>query len=381
MDEGTTTRLYLSPPHLGGEELSFITEALRSNWIAPLGPMVDAFESEFAQAVGIPHAVALASGTAAIHLGLRCLGVRAGDLVIASTLTFIGNVAPVLYLGALPVLLDASSSSWTMDPDLLEQSVRNANRLGKRIGAILPTDLYGQSCDLDAIREIGDRHGVPVLADSAEALGARYKDRNVGVGAAAAAFSFNGNKIVTTSGGGMLASANRKVIEEARFLSQQARDRAPHFEHSTIGYNYRLSNILAAIGRAQLRVLDHRVRRKREIFDLYWRLLHDLPGIGFMPEASYGAGSRWLTVITIDAPIFGTDRETIRRSLDALGIEARPVWKPMHLQPVLSAAERWGGEVSERLFRDGLCLPSGTQMTDQDVARVANAILAHRRPC
>ncbi len=380
MDEGPAARLYLSPPHLGGEELAYVTEALRSNWIAPLGPMVDAFESEFAQAVGIPHAVALASGTAAIHLGLRCLGVRAGDLVIGSTLTFIGNVTPALYLGALPVLVDACPSSWTMDPDLLEESVRNANRLGKRIGAILPTDLYGQSCDLDAIRDIGDRHGVPVLADSAEALGARYKDRSVGVGAAAAAFSFNGNKIITTSGGGMLASSDSKLIEEARFLSQQARDRAPHYEHSTIGYNYRLSNILAAIGRAQLRVLDHRVRRRREIFDLYRNLLHELPGIGFMPEASYGIGTRWLTVITVDAEIFGSDRETIRRSLDSQGIEARPVWKPMHLQPVLSTAERWGGAVSERLFRDGLCLPSGTQMADEDVARVVNAILAHRRP-
>ena len=254
------TRLFLSPPHMSGHELALIEEAFASNYIAPLGPMVDAFERDFAAYVGIPHALALASGTAAIHLALRVLGVGPGDEVICATLTFIGNVAPVTYLGAQPVFLDVDPATWTLDVSLLEQQLAQASRRGRLPAAVLPTDLYGQSCDLDAIRELCARYGVPVVSDAAEALGARYKDRSVGAGAHAAAFSFNGNKIITTSGGGMLASSDPELIERARFLSQQARDPAPHYEHSTIGYNYRMSNILAAVGRAQLEVLDERVQ-------------------------------------------------------------------------------------------------------------------------
>jgi dTDP-4-amino-4,6-dideoxygalactose transaminase len=364
---------------MSGRELALIEEAFASNYIAPLGPMVDAFEREFAAYVGIPHALAVASGTAAIHLALRLAGVGPGDEVICATLTFIGNVAPVTYLGAQPVFLDVDPATWTLDVSLLEQQLAHARRRGRSPAAVLPTDLYGQSCDLDAIRELCARHGVPVVSDAAEALGARYKDRSIGAGAHAAAFSFNGNKIITTSGGGMLASSDPELIERARFLSQQARDPAPHYEHSMIGYNYRMSNILAAVGRAQLEVLDGRVQRKREIFARYRARLADLPGIEFMPEAAYGRSSRWLTVVVVDPSLFGCDREVVRLALEAENIEARPVWKPMHLQPVFAAAERLGGAVSERLFARGLCLPSGTQMTEDDIDRVAGIIRGCRR--
>jgi len=339
-----------------------------------LGPMVEAFEKEFARIVDIPHALAVSSGTAGLHLGLRCLGVREGDDVIVASLTFIGGVGPVTYMGATPVLVDVSPQTWTLDPTLLEEAVVSLRKQGRKVAAILPTDLYGQSCDLDAIRAVGMRFEIPVLCDSAESLGAEYKGRSVGVAADAAAFSFNGNKIITTGGGGMLVSSSRKIIDEARFLCQQARDPAPHYQHSTIGYNYRLSNILAAIGRAQLRVLADRVRRRREIHSRYQQLL-DVPGLTFMPEAQYGRCSRWLTVILINPSEFGADREMVRQRLEQYAIEARPIWKPMHLQPVFSNLPIFGGAVSEELFRNGLCLPSGTAMTDSQVDMIAEAIL------
>jgi dTDP-4-amino-4,6-dideoxygalactose transaminase len=373
--EIATSPLYLSPPHQSGQELDFIKEALASNWIAPLGPMVDAFEREFAELVGIPHALALSSGTAALHLGLRCIGVKEGDDVLAATLTFIASVAPATYLGARPVLLDVDPSSWTLDPSLLEEAVLASRKQGRRVAAVLPTDLYGQSCDLDAIQTIAAQFEIPVISDCAEALGARYKDRSVGVGADAAAFSFNGNKIITTSGGGMLVSANKALIDQARFLSQQARDPVPYYEHSQIGYNYRLSNLLAAVGRAQLRILPDRVYRRRAIFEMYRRFLGGAPGITFMPEAPYGKCTHWLTVILINPEEFGADRESIRRRLSDNAIESRPIWKPMHLQPVFADAPCFGGAVSEHLFRNGLCLPSGTQMTDSQIRRVADIIL------
>jgi dTDP-4-amino-4,6-dideoxygalactose transaminase len=368
---------------MSGRELALIEEVFRSNYIAPLGPMVDAFEREFAAYTGIPHAVALASGTAAVHLALRLAGVGPGDAVICATLTFIGGVAPVTYLGAHPVFLDVDPSTWTMDVELLGEQLARAERSGRLPAAVLPTDLYGQSCDLDAISAVCARYDVPVIADAAEALGARYKGRSVGAGARAVAFSFNGNKIITTSGGGMLASDDPDLVERARFLSPQARDPAPHYQHSTIGYNYRMSNILAAVGRAQLEVLDDRVQRRREIFERYRTCLEKLPGLEFMPEAPYGRSNRWLTVVAIDPNAFGCDREAVRLALDAENIEARPVWKPMHLQPIFVAAARAGGAVSERLFARGLCLPSGTQMADDDVDRVAGIVRAcwrHTKP-
>jgi dTDP-4-amino-4,6-dideoxygalactose transaminase len=405
MQKSKAKRIFLSPPHMGGGELQFVQEAFESNYIAPVGPQVDAFEREFCTMTGFQHAVAVSSGTAAMHLALRILGVGPGDEVIASTLTFIGSVTPILFQGGVPVFIDSDRTSWNMDPDLLAEELEACRNRGRLPKAVVPTDLYGQCADLDRILEVCLPFGVPVVADAAEALGATYKGRCPGAGAKAAIFSFNGNKIITTSGGGMLAADDEKLIQTSRFLSQQARDPAPHYEHSQIGYNYRMSNVLAAIGRGQLSVLDERVETKRRIFQFYQKVLGDLPGIGFMPEASYGQCSRWLTVIQIAPDEFGTDREAVRLALEDENIESRPLWKPMHLQPVFHIFEHQGvrskrleacrnendchsrtsihvryqarvagGEVSEDLFKRGLCLPSGTQMNEEDLERVVEVI-------
>ncbi len=386
-------RIFLSPPHMGGEELRFIQDAFDSNYIAPLGPQVDAFEREFAEKVGIQHTVAVSSGTAAMHLALRLLDVGPEDEIFASTLTFIGSVTPILFQGATPVFIDSERTSWCMDASLLAEELEACKKAGKLPKAAVPTDLYGQCCDYEKILGVCEKYGVPVIADAAEAMGAYYqraegreKKRiwsHAGKGARAAVFSFNGNKILTTSGGGLLASDDRELIEQARFLSQQARDAAPHYEHSTFGYNYRMSNILAAIGRGQLKVLEQRVERKGQIFEHYKEGLGDLPGVEFMPEASYGRSNRWLTVILITPDEFGADREQVRLALEDENIEARPVWKPMHMQPVFNSREQGarsaerkhgarvvGGEVAEDLFTRGLCLPSGTALTDADLDRI-----------
>jgi dTDP-4-amino-4,6-dideoxygalactose transaminase len=336
--------------------------------------MVDAFEEEFAERVGIPHALAVSSGTAAIHLALRVLGVGSGDAVITSTLTFIGGVTPIVFQGATPVFIDSDRVSWNMDPDLLAEQIEAFKALGKLPKAVVPTDLYGQCVDLDKVLEICTPYEIPVVSDSSEALGATYKGRSAGAGAKGAIFSFNGNKIITTSGGGMLVSDDQVLMEKARFLSQQARDPAPHYEHSTIGYNYRMSNILAAIGRGQLKVLDERVTRRRQIFEYYKKSLGEIPGIDFMPEASYGRSNRWLTVILITPEEFGVDRETLQMALAEENIDARPVWKPMHLQPVFKGCRCVGGEVAEDLFYRGLCLPSGSNMTEEDLDRVVETV-------
>jgi len=413
---------------MSGREQELVRQAFESNYIAPLGPMVDAFEAEFSAYTGIPHCVALSSGTAATHLALRHLGAGPGDEVFASTLTFIGSVTPVTFQGATPVFIDCDEASWNMDPSLLEQALADAAKRGKPPRAVLPTDLYGQPCDLSRIRAVCDRYGVPVVCDSAEAMGARYRGtgervqgaggrgqeagvrgaecpisniqypisketagprtsdsgprtsepwRHAGFGAWAAVFSFNGNKIITTSGGGMLASHDSDLIDHARKLSQQARDPAPWYQHTEIGFNYRMSNILAAIGRGQLEVLDERVARRREIFDGYRTRLGELPGISFMPEPDGCRGNRWLTVIRIDPAAFGADTHAVREALETENIEARPVWKPMHLQPVFQGAKLWTAAneaVSDRLFEQGLCLPSGTAMTDGDLDRVCGII-------
>lgn len=380
-------RIFLSPPHMGGEELRFIHEAFDSNYIAPLGPQVDAFEREFCELTGIPHGVALASGTAAMHLALRILGIKPGDEVIASTLTFIGSVSPATFLGAVPVFIDADRISWNMNPDLLAEEMERCHKKGKLPKAVIPTDLYGQCADYDRIHEICAPYDIPVIVDAAEACGALYKGKHAGFGARAAVFSFNGNKIITTSGGGMLASDDKALIDQARFLSQQARDPSPHYEHTQIGYNYRMSNIVAAIGRGQLRVLDERVKAKHRIFEFYRNALKDIPGIAFMPQAPYGRSNRWLTVILINPELFRADRETVRLALDAENIESRPVWKPMHMQPVFGSgksekiypARAVGGDVAEDLFERGLCLPSGTAMTDEDMERIVSIILKCRR--
>ena len=367
-------RIYLSPPHMSGREQGYVQEVFDSNWIAPLGPQVDAFEAEFAATVGARHALALSSGTAALHLALQIVGVEAGDEVLVSTLTFVASANPIVYLGARPVFIDSERVSWNLDPALVVETIERKARRGRLPKAVIPVHLYGQSAAMDPILEVCAHYGVTVIEDAAEALGATYKGRSPGTLGKAGAFSFNGNKIITTSGGGMLVSADAEFIAHARKLAQQARDPAPHYEHSEIGYNYRLSNVLAGIGRGQLEVLDQRVAAKRRIFESYLRFLGDLPGLSFMPEAPWGCASRWLTVITIDPAQFGADREAIRLALEAENIESRSLWKPMHLQPVFASCEHVGGAVAENLFRDGLCLPSGSSLTEAELARVVAVI-------
>jgi len=367
-------RLYLSPPQMSGLEQEFVREAFESGWIAPVGPQVDAFEREFADVVGAKYALALSSGSAGIHLALILAGVGPGDEVLVSTLTFAASAFPVVYLGAQPVFIDSEHASWNMDPELLAKTLACKAHQGKLPKAVVLVHLYGQSADIDPILETCNHYNVPLIEDAAEALGAMYKGRSPGTFGKVGIFSFNGNKIITTSGGGMLVSDDADFIAHARKLATQARDPAPHYEHSEIGYNYRMSNVLAAIGRGQLRVLEERVRRKREIFEYYRQALGGLPGIGFMPEAPWGRHNRWLTVIIIDPEQFGTTREDVRLALEAENIESRPLWKPMHLQPVFRGCEVVGGSVAEDLFDKGLCLPSGTAMKEADLSRVARVI-------
>ncbi len=359
---------------MSGKEQQFIAEAFQTNWIAPLGPQVDAFEGEFCAKVGLAHAVALNSGTAAMHLGLRALDVGPQDDVIAPSLTFIGGVSPALFLGAKLAFIDSDRRSWNMDPHLLREEIADRSKRNALPKAVICADIYGQCADYDAIQEVCATWGIPLLIDAAESLGATYRGRSAGNGGQAAIYSFNGNKIITTSGGGMLASNDKALIDQAHFWSQQARNPAPHYEHTQVGYNYRLSSVLAAIGRGQLQVLEDRVQRKRWIYDYYKKALSGLPGIEFMPEADYGSANRWLTVILITPEEFGADRETVRLALERADIESRPVWKPMHLQPVFRKMPMRGGSVCEDFFRRGLCLPSGTAMTCEDLNRVIEVI-------
>lgn len=375
----SSARIFLSPPHMSGREEAYVKQAFASNYVAPAGPMLGAFERAFADYTGIPHAVAVSSGSAAVHLALKALELSPGDEVWASTLTFVGSIGSAIHERLTPVFLEPDETSWNLDPELLGDELKTAAKRGRLPKAIIPTDLYGQSCDLDAIIAHGRQYDVPVICDSAEAMGARYRDRHAGDGALAASFSFNGNKIITASGGGILASHDKGIVEHARYLSTQARQPAPHYEHTEVGFNYRLSNIAAAIGLGQLEVLDQRVARRRAIFETYRRLLSSLPGITFMPEADYGNCTRWLTVIRIEPAAFGHDREQVRLALEAENIESRPVWKPMHMQPVFAGARHLGGDLSERIFADGLCLPSGSAMRDEDVERVASVIAACRK--
>ena len=372
-------RILLSTPHMSGREREFVAEAFDTNWIAPLGPHVDAFEREFAARVGAGHAAALSSGTAALHLACILAGVGPGDEVIVSSLTFSASANPVVYLGAKPVFIDSERQSWNMDPGLLEEELKEMADCGRLPKAVIPVHLYGQSADLDPILAACNRYAVPVLEDAAECLGATYKGRSPGTFGRFGVFSFNGNKIITTSGGGMLVSDDAALIERARFLSTQARDPAPHYQHSVLGYNYRMSNVLAGIGRAQLQALDERVQQKRRVFEFYREAFKEEPGIEFMPEPEWGRSTRWLTCVTIDPKVFGADREAVRLRLDKLNIESRPVWKPMHLQPVFAGCRVRGGAVAEDLFNRGLCLPSGTNLTDEELNRVAEAVISTPR--
>jgi len=371
-------RVYLSPPHVAGREAELVTEAIASNWIAPLGPQVDAFEAEIAVAAGVEHALALASGTAALHLALVVLGIGAGDEVACSDFTFAATANPVAYVGATPFFVDCDEATWTIDPGLLDHALAARQAAGARVRAVIAVDLYGQSCDYDALREVCARHDVALVQDATESLGATYRAAPAGGQGALAAFSFNGNKIITTSGGGMLVSDDEARIAHARKLSTQAREPVPHYEHVEIGFNYRMSNLLAALGRAQLETLPMRVAARRRLRDRYRDLLDGVPGLSFMPEAPYGDSNAWLTCVVIDPDAFGADREAVRLALEAEDIEARPLWKPMHLQPVFAAAPSFGGDVCARLFERGLCLPSGSALTDEDQDRVVATILAAR---
>ncbi|MBC1193987.1 aminotransferase class I/II-fold pyridoxal phosphate-dependent enzyme [Microcystis aeruginosa BLCCF158] len=366
--------ILLSTPHIGERELAFVQEAFTTNWIAPVGPHVDAFEQEFCQVVGSSHAAALSSGTAALHLALRLLGISRGDQVFCSTLTFIASANPIVYQGGIPVFIDSDRKSWNMNPDLLREAIEKRAKQGRLPKALVLAHLYGQSADLDPILEVCNEYEIPLIEDAAEALGATYKSKSPGIFGKIGIYSFNGNKIITTSGGGMLVSEDKKLVDQARFLATQARDTAPHYQHSEIGYNYRLSNVLAGIGRGQLQVLKDRVAARRHNFEVYQQALGKLPGIEFMPEASFGMATRWLTCLTIAPEAFGVDREKLRHALAQEQIEARPVWKPLHLQPVFADCECIGGAIAEDLFERGLCLPSGSNLTDEDRERVIQAI-------
>jgi len=368
-------RLYLSPPHMNGRERELLLDAFDSNWIAPLGPHVDAFEREVGEKVGA-YALALSSGTAALHLALQIVGVGRGDEVLASTFTFAASANAIAYVGAQPTFIDSDRTTWNMDPALLEEELAACARRGRLPKAVMVVDLYGQCADYDRIAAACAVYDVPIIEDAAEALGATYKGRPAGTLGAIGAYSFNGNKIITTSGGGMLVSQRREWIEQARFLSTQARDVAPHYEHSYIGYNYRMSNILAAIGRGQLETLQQRVEQRRANNLGYRKGLASLPGIEFMPEADYGYSTRWLTCMLVDPQRFSGTREDIRLALEAEDIEARPVWKPMHLQPAFSGCRLRSRGVSDDLFQRGLCLPSGSNLSAVDRDRVIAVVKA-----
>ncbi len=370
-------KIYLCSPHMGGGEMKYVKEAFDSNWVAPLGPNVDGFERELCAATGAKHVAALSSGTAAIHLSLILLGVKPGDYVIGTSFTFSATVNPIAYLGATPVLVDSEAETWNMDPELLEKAIQGERRKakGERIKAIVVAHLYGMPARMREIMAVADKYGIPVVEDAAEALGSEYMGKRVGCNSKFGILSFNGNKIITTSGGGALISDDAAMIEKARFLATQARDPAPHYQHSEIGYNYRMSNVVAGVGRGQLEVLDLRVTQHREFNAWYRELLKDVTGVTFQTEPSSDFYSNfWLTCIVIDPAKAGTDREKLRLAFEAAHIESRPLWKPMHLQPVFAGCPAYVNGTSERLFTNGLCLPSGSNIDGEGRERIAEVI-------
>lgn len=369
-------KIWLSSPHMGGTEQKYIQDAFESNWISPLGPNVDAFENALVRYCGVKYAAALSSGTAAIHLALIMLGVERGDEVIASTFTFSATVNPIVYQGATPILIDSEPKTWNMSPELLEIAIKDRLTKGKKPKAIIPVHLYGMPANMEQIMGIANLYDIPVIEDAAEALGSRYNDKPLGSFSKMAVLSFNGNKIITTSGGGALLSNEKDLIEKARFLSTQARDLAPHYQHSQIGYNYRMSNVLAGIGLGQMEVIDERVRQRRENFNFYKKYLGNKEGISFLeePDKSYFS-NHWLTTILIDPIITGKTREDLQISMAEENIEARPLWKPMHLQPVFSSCPAYLNGTSQYLFSKGLCLPSGSNMSDEDLHRILNVLV------
>ena len=371
-------RIYLSTPHMSGNEQKFIQDAFDTNWIAPLGPNVDSFEKELASFVGARDAAAVSSGTAAIHLALRLLGVQKGDKVFCSSLTFIASANPIVYLGAEPVFIDSEPETWNMSPQALERALIDAHKKDKLPKAIITVNLYGQSAKMDEICSLSNQYNVPIIEDAAESLGSTYKGKASGTFGKFGIYSFNGNKIITTSGGGMLISDDIEALEKARFFATQARDVAPHYQHSEIGYNYRMSNILAGIGRAQLEVLEDRVKARRLIFERYYQELSSIQGFCFMPELENTHSNRWLTTLTIDEKETGLSIQSLLEALAKENIESRPVWKPLHMQPVFEGVEYYShGEnhtVSEQLFKTGICLPSSSNMTETEQQKVIQCI-------
>ncbi len=363
------TRIYLSVPHMGTSEERYVHEAFATNWLSSVGPNLDAFERAFRDRIGLP-AVALASGTAAMHLGLRLLGVGPGDEVLVSDLTFVASVNPIAWLGGTPVFVDSDRESWNMSPALLEQALDDRARRGKLPRAVVVVHLYGQPADMDPILAACRRHDVPVLEDAAEAVGTLYRGRPAGSMGAIGAFSFNGNKIITTTAGGMLVAQRPEWVEKARYWSTQAREPGVAYHHVEAGYNYRMSNVLAGIGRGQLEVLDERIRQRRAIAFRYRDAFADLPGLALMPQATYGLHTNWLSCFLVDPVALGATRDQLIAALAAEDVEARPLWKPMHLQPLYRTCDRYGGAVAEELFERGLCLPSSSSLAPEAQDRV-----------
>lgn len=367
------TKIWLSSPHMGGTEQQFVQEAFDTNWVAPLGPNVTGFEQDLENFIGgDSHIAALSSGTAAIHLGLVMLGVGAGDEVICQSFTFSASANPIRYQGAIPVFVDSEQETWNLSPVALEEAIKDRISKGKKPKAIIAVHLYGMPFKVDEIKKIAERYQIPILEDSAEALGSTYKGQHCGTFGDMGVLSFNGNKIITTSGGGAIVLKDKALKDKAVFLATQARDNAPHYQHSEIGYNYRLSNICAGIGRGQMQVLGKHIALRRKMHDFYVGLFRDVPGVQVLsePNADYFS-NHWLTAITVDASVTGKTREDLRLALEAENIESRPLWKPMHLQPVFEQYPYYGGTVSQALFENGLCLPSGSNLTDADRERIA----------
>jgi len=373
------TRVYLCPPDVGAEERRMLLDAFDSNWIAPTGPDVDAFELEVAERTGVTHAVALSSGTAALHLALLLAGVDQGDEVLVPSFTFIASAAPITYLGAHPVFVDCTADSWNLDPALVEEVLTERAAVGRLPSAVISVDLYGETADYPALEAICSRFEVPLIEDSAEAFGSSHGGRSAGSFGVAGVFSFNGNKVITTSGGGMLMTESAEWADRARHLATQAREPFSHYEHTVVGYNYRLSNLLAAVGRAQLRGLDRRIERRKCIDARYRDGLADLAGVSWMPRTDAGASNYWLTCILIDPEAFGVDREHVRLALEAADIESRPTWKPLHLQQAFSGRKLVGTGHCERIFDRGLCLPTGSALSVADQSRVIEIIRAEAR--
>jgi len=374
----TNKKIWLSSPHMSGKEKEFVDEAFATNWVAPLGPNVDGFENDLANYLGDDEKVtALSSGTAAIHLALILLGVETGDEVICQSLTFSASANPIVYQNATPVFVDSEDETWNMSPYFLEEAIKDRIKRGKKPKAIIPVHLYGMPCKINEILHVANEYEIPVIEDAAEALGSLYFGKHAGTFGQVACLSFNGNKIITTSGGGAIVSKNEKYIQKAKFLATQARDPAPHYEHSHIGYNYRMSNISAGIGRGQMTVLNERIQKKREVFEQYKNVLGKISGVSFQSEPKEFFSNRWLTAILTDEKQTpgNVSNENIRIALEKDNIESRPLWKPMHLQPVFKNAPFYGNETSNKLFRQGLCLPSGSNLTEEEFERINTKLL------